>query len=137
MCYDTSQTGGGASLKNQGARKHDVKTETMKQSLLDFPDQFLQVQGGQLYCGVCCTNVGSCKSDVRQHCKTIQHTRNVYGKIAGSQRGVQLLQCNTDYKGVVSSQSDGQEPPGFALFLETVQVIPAEFLQEMLFATYI
>ena len=67
----------------------------------------------------------------------MQHTKKVREKIAGSQRGVQLLQCNTDYKGVVSSQSDGQEPAGFALFLETVQVIPAEFLQEMLLATYI
>ena len=37
---------------------------------------------------------------------------------AGSQRGVQLLQCITDYKGVVSSQSDGQEPAGFALVPE-------------------
>ena len=70
--------------------------------------------------GVCCRNVGSCKSDVRQHCKTIHHTRKVWGKIAGSQRlwGVQLLQCITDYKGVVSSQTDGQEPDGFALVPE-------------------
>ncbi len=40
---------------------------------------------------VCCRNVGSCKSDVRQHCQTM---------------GVQLLQCITDYKRVVSSQTD-------------------------------
>ena len=50
-------SGRGASLKKQGARNHDVKPETMNQSLLDFPDQFLQVQGGQLYCGTCYTNV--------------------------------------------------------------------------------
>jgi hypothetical protein len=54
-----------------GARKHDVKPETLKKRLLDFADQFLQVQGGQLYCGACCTNVGSSKSDARQHCKTM------------------------------------------------------------------
>ena len=62
----------------------------------------------------------------------MQHTRNVQKKIAGTQRGVQLLKCITDYKGVVSSQADGQEPAGFALVPETVQVIRAEFLQEML-----
>jgi len=54
--------------------------------------------------------------------------------IAGSQSGVQLLQCITDGKNVVSSQADGQELPGFALVPETVQVIRAEFLQEMLCA---
>ena len=44
----------------------------------------------------------------------------------------QLLKCITDYKGVITSQADGQEPAGFALVPETVQVILAEFLQEML-----
>ena len=53
-------------------------------------------------------------------------------KNAGSQRGVQLLQCITDYTGVFNSQSDGQEPVGFSLVPETVQVIREEFLQEML-----
>ncbi len=44
-------SGRGSSIKKQGARKHDVKPETMKQCLMDFPNQFLQVLGGQLYCG--------------------------------------------------------------------------------------
>ena len=44
----------------------------------------------------------------------------------------QLLKCITDYKGVVSSQADGQEPAGFALVPETVQVIRTEFFQEIL-----
>jgi hypothetical protein len=39
-------SGWGASLKKQGARRHDVEPETTKQRLLDFPNQFLQVQGG-------------------------------------------------------------------------------------------
>jgi hypothetical protein len=52
-------SGRGSSMKKQGTRKHDVKPDTLKQRLLDFPDQFFQVQGGQLYCGACCTNVGS------------------------------------------------------------------------------
>ena len=39
-------------------------------------------------------------------------------EIAGSQSGVQLLQCITDFKGVVSSQEDGQEPAGLALVPE-------------------
>ena len=38
-----------------------------------------------------------------QHCKTIHHTTKVQEEIAGSQRGVQLLQCITDYKGVFRS----------------------------------
>ena len=104
-----------SSIKKQGARKHDVKPETMKQRLMDFPNQFLQVLGGQLYCGACSTNVGSSKSDAWQHCNTMQHTKNVQRKIAGTLRGVQLLKCIADYKGVVSSQADGQEPAGFAL----------------------
>ncbi len=62
----------------------------------------------------------------------MHHTTKVQKKNAGSQREVQLLQCITDYKGVVSSQSDGKEPPGFALVPETVQVIRVELLQEML-----
>ena len=62
----------------------------------------------------------------------MQDTTKVQEEIAGSQSGVQLLQCITDCKNVVSSQVDGEEPPGFALVPETVQVIRAEFLQEML-----
>ena len=33
----------GVSMKKQGARKHDVKPDTLKKRLLDFPDQFLLV----------------------------------------------------------------------------------------------
>ena len=44
----------GVSMKKQGARQHDVKPVTLKKHLLDFPDQFLQVHGDQLYCGSCC-----------------------------------------------------------------------------------
>jgi hypothetical protein len=62
------------------------------------------------------------------------HTRKLRETIAGSQRGVQLLQCITDYKDVVSSQTDGQEPAAFALGTETFLVIRADFLQEMLYA---
>jgi hypothetical protein len=66
-----------------------VKSDTLKKRLLDFPDQFLLVQGDHLYCGTYYTNVGSYKSDVRQHCNTIQYTTMVQHKIAGSQRRVQ------------------------------------------------
>jgi hypothetical protein len=111
-----------------------VKPDTLKKRVLEFPDYFLQVQGGQLYCAACSTNVGSSKSDVTQHSKTTQHTTKVQQKIAGSLREVQLLQCITEYKGVVRSQAGGQEPVGFAEVPESVQVIRAEFLQEMLHA---
>ena len=90
------------------------------------------MQGGQLYCAACCTNVSSSKSDVTQHSKTTQHTTKVQQKISGSLRGVQLLQCITEYKGVVRSQAGGQEPVGFSEVPESVQVIRAEFLQEIL-----
>jgi hypothetical protein len=69
---------------------------------------------------------------VTQHSKTAQHTRKVQQKIAGSLRGVKLLQCIAEYRGVVRSQAGGQEPVGFADVPEAVQVIRAEFLQEML-----
>ena len=36
-------SGRGVSMKKQGARKHDVKSDTLKKRLLDFPDQFLEV----------------------------------------------------------------------------------------------
>jgi hypothetical protein len=45
--------------------------------------------------------------------------------IIGSQGGVQLLQCITDYKGVVSSQADGEEPVGFALVPELQEMMCA------------
>ena len=77
-------SGRGSSTRKQGARLHDVKPDTLKKRVLEFPDQFLQVQGGHLYCVVCSTNVGSSKSDVTQHLKTIQHTRKVQQKNAGS-----------------------------------------------------
>jgi hypothetical protein len=67
-----------------------------------------------------------------QHSKTTQHTTKVQQKISGSLRGVQLLQCITEYKGVVRSQAGGQEPVGFSEVPESVQVIRAEFLQEIL-----
>ncbi len=62
----------------------------------------------------------------------MQHTTNVQQKIAGSRDGVRLLECIAQYKGVVRSQAGGQEPVGFAQVPETVQVIRAELLQEML-----
>ena len=34
-------SGRGVSMKKQGEKKHDVKSDTMKKCLLDFPDQFL------------------------------------------------------------------------------------------------
>ena len=99
-----------------------MKPDTLEKRVLEFPDQFLQVQGGQLYCVACSTNVGSSKSDVTQYSKTEQHTRKVQQKIAGSLRGVQLLQCITEYKGVVRSQTGGQEHVGFAEVPETIQM---------------
>ena len=70
-------SGRGPSTKKQGSRQHDVKPETLKKRVLQFPDQFLQAEGGQMHCVACCTNVGSSKSDVTQHLKTMQHTRKV------------------------------------------------------------
>jgi hypothetical protein len=125
-------TGRGASIKKQGTRRHDVKPGTLQKRLLNFPDQFLQAQGGQLFCAACCTNVGSSNSAVKQHLQTMQHTTKVQQKLAGSRDGVRLLECIAQYKGVVRSQAGGQEPVGFAQVPETVQVIRAELLQEML-----
>ena len=127
-------TGRGASMKKQGARRHDVKSDTLQKRLLNFPDQFLQAQGGQLFCAACCTNVGSSTSGVSQHLQTMQHTTQVQQKIAGSRHGVRLQECITEYKGVVRSQAGGEEPVGFAEVPEQVQVIRAEFLQQMLCA---
>jgi hypothetical protein len=77
-------TGRGASIKKQGTRRHDVKPGTLHKRLLNFPDQFLQAQGGQLFCAACCTNVGSSNSAVKQHLQTMQHTTKVQQKLAGS-----------------------------------------------------
>ncbi len=46
----SSNTPGGAALLS--SEELNVNPKTMKQSLLDFSDQFLDVQTGQLYCGV-------------------------------------------------------------------------------------
>ena len=75
-------TGRGASIKKQGTRRHDVKPGTLQKRLLNFPDQFLQAQGGQLFCAACCTNVGSSNSAVKQHLQTMQHTTKVQQKLA-------------------------------------------------------
>ena len=93
-----------------------MKPETMRKRLLDCPDQFSQVKGSKVYFWACSTNVGSCKSDVKQRCLTMLHTTKVQVKIAGSQRGIQLLQCITCYKGIVSSKSDGKEPARIAAY---------------------
>ena len=36
-------SGRGSSTRKQGARLHDVKPDTLKKRVLEFPDQFLQV----------------------------------------------------------------------------------------------
>jgi len=51
---------------------------------------------------------------------------------AGSLAGVKLLACITEYKGTVSAESGGQQPAGLKLVPKKVQVIRAEFLQELL-----
>ncbi len=68
-----------------------MQPDTLKKRVLQFPDQFLQVHGGQLYCVTSYTNVGSSKSDVTQDSKAIQDTRKVQEKNPGSLRGVQLM----------------------------------------------
>ncbi len=98
-------SGRGASIKKQGTRRHDVKPDTLQKRLLNFPDQFLQAEGGQLFCAASYTNVGSSNSDVSQHLQTMQHTTKVQQKIAGSRDGVRLLECIAEYKGVVRSQT--------------------------------
>jgi hypothetical protein len=45
---------------------------------------------------------------------------------------VKLLACITDYKDTVIAESGGQQPAGFALVPEKVQVIRVEFLQQLL-----
>ena len=53
---------------------------------------------------------------------------------AGSIAGVKLIACIADYKDTVIAESGGQQPAGFALVPEKVQVIRAEFLQQLLCA---
>ena len=66
------------------------------------------------------------------HIATQVHTTKMQERQAGSLAGVKLLACITEYKGTVSAESGGQHPAGFALVPEKVQVIRAEFLQQLL-----
>ncbi len=45
----------------------------------------------ELYCVVCCTNVGSSESDVRHHWKTTHYTRNVQKKVDGEKKKINVL----------------------------------------------
>ena len=42
--------GRGASMKKNGGRRGDVKTDTLKKRLDEFPTHFLKVIGDQLFC---------------------------------------------------------------------------------------
>lgn len=125
-------TGRGASMKKNGARKGDVKPDTLKKRLEEFPTHFLKIMGGQLFCEACSRNVGSSMSAVQCHIATQVHTTKMRERQAGSLTGVKLLKCITEYKGIVSAESGGKEPAGFAVVPEKVQVVRGEFLQQML-----
>jgi hypothetical protein len=123
--------GRGSSKHKNGARRADVKPETLTKCLNDFPAQFLKITAGQLFCEACSRNVGSSSDDVKDHISSKLHPTKMRERQAGSLTGVKLLACIEDYKGTVSAESGGQQPAGFALVPEKVQVIRAEFLQQL------
>jgi hypothetical protein len=110
------------SLKKQGARVADVKGTALTKRPQEFPGHFLSVVSGQLYCGVCHTNIGSAKTAVRQHTEGKEHIQKVHSKVAGSDRGTEILECITAYKVMVIDSTGGQEPVGFERVPENVQV---------------
>ena len=69
---------------------------------------------------------------VNDHISSKLHTTKMRERQAGSIAGVKLLACIADYKDTVIAESGGQQPAGFALVPEKVQVIRAEFLQQLL-----
>jgi hypothetical protein len=117
--------GRGSSKHKNGARRADVKPETLTKRLNDFPDQFLKITTGQLFCEACSRKVGSSKDTVNDHISSKLHTTKMRERQAGSLAGVKLLACIADYKGTVSAESGGRQPAGFALVPEKVQVIRA------------
>ena len=43
----------GVSMKKNGGRRGDVHPDTLKKSLDEFPDHFLKIVGGRVFCEVC------------------------------------------------------------------------------------
>jgi hypothetical protein len=60
----------GASIKKNGGRRGDVKPDTLKKCLDEFPTHFLKIIGGHLLCESCSRNVGSSSSAVKCHIVT-------------------------------------------------------------------
>jgi len=106
--------GRGSSKHKNGARRADVKPETLTKRLNEFPTHFLKITAGQQFCETCSRNVGSSKDAVNDHISSKLHTTKMRERQAGSLAGVKLLACITEYKGTVSAESGGQQPAGFA-----------------------
>ena len=73
---------GKQSTKKQGGRVHDVSVLTLAKRPAQFPDQFLSIMGGQLWCGACHSNVGSGVSSIVLHVKGVEHVKKVQIKTA-------------------------------------------------------
>jgi hypothetical protein len=121
-----------SSKYKNASRRSDVKPATLTKRLNEFPTHFLKITAGQLFCETWSRNVGSSKDSVNDHISSKLHTTKMRERQAGSVGGVKLLACITDYKDTVSSESGGQQPAGFVLVPEKVQVIRTEFLQQLL-----
>jgi hypothetical protein len=129
--------GRGSSKHKNGARRADVKPETLTIRLNEFPTHFLKITACQLFCEACSRNLDQCKQCRFQLvcCVVSYYDTGAYHKDAGKaswfvnrSRTPRMHYRVHQYKGIVSAESGGKEPAGFALVSEKVQVVRAEFL---------
>ena len=125
--------GRGTSTKKQGARLNDVKPETMKRRLEDFPDETLIISGGQIWCKACKCNVASGKQPLADHCKRPKHEANVKKIDAADTNRAAVQEALHNYKSMVTSEhGDDAQIVGMTQVPQNVQVLRAEALEEFL-----
>jgi hypothetical protein len=132
--FKRNASGRGPSKKKNGGRKTDVSAQTLGKRVREWPGHQLKPVGGQLWCGLCKTNIGSGSQACATHCGGKKHTEKKDAADAGGvEKNTEQIQVSIhQFKGVL--EAEGKTVAGLNTVDKETQVLRAETLEEIITA---
>ena len=119
--------------KKNGSRVSDVSIKTARKRLAEHPGESLQIEGGQLYCEACKTNVGSSVTACRVHCACDSHKEAMLS-FNSSRVNLDALKAAVQEFSDQIQEETGFRPQGMCDIPIDTQAFRAETLEEWLSA---
>lgn len=128
-----NKDGRGPSTKKNGGRRNDVSTVRMPERLKDFPGHSLSIEGGQLWCRACASDIGSSRQAVADHCKRSKHLQNLKNLDLSKANKEAIQSALHDFKAELKElHGEAVTAQGLANVTEDTQVARGEVLEEFL-----